>query len=896
MGINTSQWDVAQTLFEGALERKPHERALYLETACPSDPGLRADVLNMVTLYEGDPDFLETPVLTQLLTTPLLAEGELVAGRFRIVRHVGTGGMSEVHEAEDLLHRDRPERVALKMIRPGLAGVDDLAERIHGEVQLAHRITHPNVCKVHSLHVDRQPAGDRLFLVMDFLDGESLRERLERAGPLDKTVAFSVAEQIAAGLDEAHREGVIHKDLKSSNVMLVPRRDGTTRAVITDFGIAASEEEAFKRGTGTDAYMAPERMIDAGVTRAADIYSFGVVLYEMVTGRLPFNPGTPVDQRRTSPPLPSTICRALGRKWDRVILRCLHPSPDARFKQAANAVDALRPTRVWIPPVAAVLAGLLAWLFVDRMIDRPGGGTVTTPAAVAILPFDVVGGSGLQAGLMDYLAEQIQKSPLIRKKWLVFSPGDARAMRVTTVERAMAVFGATHVLAGTVTTDAATVTVAGQLLEGGTGRPVGTFQKTCPLDNEVCLQDGLLREIAGVFDPGAQSAAQLAPITKQALPYYVQGLEYLRRDSVSYDVAIGFFQQAIARDPAAVLPRVALADAYLLRLQDTGDKTMLSAARTVLQEALATHPELPEVHASFGNLHRLDGHYEDAVRELRKAVQADPSNHMFHRMLGDVFSASNQDADATAAYEKVIALQPRYWGGYNSYALFHYSRGRLDQAASLLEQLIQWTPDHDQALANLGAVYLAMGRNADAESVSRRSCSLKPARTCYVNLGLALQRQRRTEEALAEYQRALTYGKPSLTLLLNTADAYAYFDKRAEALDYFRRAVTRAEEDLSVNLQNSGQRAMLAFCLVQLGNRTRAAFEIEQALQHSPEHKDVQKYGVLTYESMGQRERALQILGSSTRQVLEELELGWRTEQLRRDPRYEDVAKEVRSK
>ncbi len=766
MGVTASQWDVAQKLFEGAIALKPEERASYLENACPTDPGLRTEVLNLVRLYEGDPTFLETPVLTQLLTTPQLVEGEVVAGRFRILRHVGSGGMSEVHEAEDLVHPDHPERVALKMIRPGLAALDDLVDRIHAEVQLAHRITHPNVCKVHSLHVDRQPAGNRLFLIMDFLDGETLRERLARTGPLDTATALSVAEQIAAGVDEAHREGVIHKDLKSSNIMLVARRDGTTRAVITDFGIAAAEEDAFKRGTGTEAYMAPERMIDAGATRAADIYSFGVVLYEMVTGQVPFHSGTPLDERRKSPPDPSSIRPSLGRRWDRVILRCLHPSPDARFQRATDAVAALRPKRFWIPIAAAVLAGLLAWPLVAPLLDRSGGGAATVIGTVSILPFEVVGGSGLQVGLIDHLAEQIQKSPLIRSKWMVLSPADARETGVTTVEKAKTA-GATHVLAGTVTTEGTAVTVAAQLLEIATARLVSRFQKTCPLDNEVCLQDGLLREIARVLDPQTSLAAQPALIAKQALPYYAQGLEYLRRDSVSYDTAIKFFQQAIALDPAAVQPRVSLADAFVLRFQDTGDKTMLSDARAVLQDALTTHPELPDLHASFGNLHRLEGHHEDALRELRQAIQADPSNHFFQRMLGDAYSAANQDAEAKATFESLIAAQPRYWAGYNSYAAFHYRRGRFDQAASLWEQLIQWTPDHAQALANLGAAYIALRRNTDAESVSRRSCALRPHRTCYLNLGMALQRQRRTQEAISAYDRALEFGTPSTQLLLN---------------------------------------------------------------------------------------------------------------------------------
>ena len=223
-----------------------------------------------------------------------------------------------------------------------------------------------------------------------------------------------------------------------------------------------------------------------------------------------------------------------------------------------------------------------------------------------------------------------------------------------------------------------------------------------------------------------------------------------------------------------------------------------------------------------GNLHRLEGHHEDALRELRQAIQADPSNHFFQRMLGDAYSAANQDAEAKATFESLIAAQPRYWAGYNSYAAFHYRRGRFDQAASLWEQLIQWTPDHAQALANLGAAYIALRRNTDAESVLRRSCALRPHRTCYLNLGMALQRQRRTQEAISAYTRALEFGTPTTTLLLNLADAHAYLGRRAEALGYFRNARTLAEAGLKVNLQDSAQRAMLAYCLGQIGDRRLA--------------------------------------------------------------------------
>jgi tetratricopeptide (TPR) repeat protein len=890
MGIRPEQRDLAQTLFEGARERKAEERASYLATACPSDPELRDWILRMVAFDEKDSDFLETPVLAHILTGPLLEEGDLVDGRFRIIRLVGTGGMGEVYEAIDV---EIDERMALKVVRRELAALDETGDRLRSEIQLVHRIAHPNVCKIHYLGIDRRPEGDVLFLTMDFLDGQTLADRVRTDGPLPKEVAFPIAAQIAAGLDAAHQERVIHQDLKANNIMLVPRTDGTTRAVIMDFGIACTREDGdvVLRGPGTSAYMAPERIGEPGGSPAADIYSLGVVLYEMVTGRRPFQPDAPPELRRKLPPAPSTIRRGVGLNWDRAILRCLDPSPAKRFAHPTDLVDALRPVRWWIPAAAAIAVALPALTVYQWAHNRAAPPSRT----LLILPFEVMGGAGPQNGLMDDLAEQIQKNPAIRRKWLVFSPAEARQMNVTTAAQAKPVFGASHILAGTMSGEGDSLTVAGRLIDVNNLRAVAAFQKTCPLDNAACLQDGVLREIGGILDPGTSSYVPPGPISSEALPYYLQGMQYLRRDSVSYDEAIPLLRQAIAIDPAAVQPRVALADAAILEYRDKGDRAMLAAARGILDQILPAHPGLPELHASLGDLYRWEGKYEAAVRELRIAVNADPSNHAFRRSLGDAYYLSGQDVDAVAEFERAIQLQPRYWAGYVYYAVFHYRRGRFQEAAALLERMIQWVPDHAQGLATLGGIYVDMGRNTDAERVSRRSCAIKPGKYCYGNLGFALKRQQRISEAIAAYEQALSFGNPSEMLLFNIADAYAQLGKRDQAREFFRRAVGRIEHSLSVNLRDSGLRAMLAYSLTQIGERERSVFELEQALQSSPEDKNVRKYGVLTYEAMGQRDKALETLRGVRRQALDELELAPGTEQLRRDPRYPGIAQEIRN-
>jgi eukaryotic-like serine/threonine-protein kinase len=894
VAISPAQMELAQTLFEGAIQRAEKDRIAYLEETCPEDPQLREDVLRMAASHEKDTEFLETPLLHQLLNLPMLEQGDLVKGRFMILQRLGKGGMSEVYEAVDTAHADHPERVALKTIRRDLAGLAEAAARLRREVQLVHQIAHPNVCKVHQFDTDSRPEGQLLFLTMDLLEGETLHQRLKRAGPLAIADALEYAGQIASGLDAAHKEGVIHRDLTSNNIMLVPRKDGTTRAVILDFGIACGEEDEFRRGTGTAAYMAPERIGDAGATRPADIYSFGVVLYEMVTGQLPFAPETPAGQRRKPPPAPSAIRRRLPRRWDRAILRCLDPNPKRRFSTAADAIEALQPVE-WPLLVAASFLVVLA-----LVVTPPIPPIFVKPAqAVAMLPFD--GAEGPQSGLLDYLADQIQKNPVIRRKWVVFSPAEARQAGVGTAAQAKAVFGADYVVAGMMIPEGDSVSITGQLLQTGHSRSVGSFQKTCPLDNAVCLQGGMLEEISNIFVPKSSSSVTTPHISEKALPYFLQGLQYLRRNSVSYSLAIPFFQQAIASNPSAPQPRVALADAYILRFGEVRDKAILDQAQKILGEVLTSYPGLPDAHASLGALFRLEGRYEEAVRELTLALQADPSNHLFHLRLAQGYDALGRDAEAVAEFKHVLELQPRYWEGYSDFALFNYRRGRLAEAADLFEQLIQWAPDHAQGLANLGGAYVDMGRNADAERVSRRSCAITPARRCYVNLGIALQRQRRMQEAIEADNRALTFGTPSVIQLLNLADAHAYLaeqgspGEKQEAEAFFHRTVARAQDELKVNLRDSGTRAMLAYCLSQVGEREAALFELEQALQSSPQDKSVQKYGILTYESLGLRNKALEILRGVNRQVLQELELARGAAALRKDPAYPEIARKIRN-
>jgi serine/threonine protein kinase/tetratricopeptide (TPR) repeat protein len=281
---------------------------------------------------------------------PSFAPGDLLAKRFRVLRLISKGGMGEVYEAEDLeLH----ERVAIKTILPDIAGNPAAIEQFKHEIQLARKVTHLNVCRIFDLVYDPRPSCPIAFLTMELLNGVTLSAYIEKRGTLTLEETLRFTGQMAEGLNAAHQAGVIHQDFKSSNVMIVTGEDREThRVVITDFGLAHNLRQAgsaIGKIVGTPAYMAPEQIEGRSASPATDIYALGVVLYESVTGHLPYNAQSreELQQKKLhdSPVLPTKYIPDLPIQWERTILRCLSKEPEQRFSSAPEVVIALEPRR-----------------------------------------------------------------------------------------------------------------------------------------------------------------------------------------------------------------------------------------------------------------------------------------------------------------------------------------------------------------------------------------------------------------------------------------------------------------------------------------------------------------------------------------------------------------------
>jgi serine/threonine protein kinase len=261
-----------------------------------------------------------------------LAAGTLIAERYRIVSLLGRGGMGEVYRADDLT---LGQPVALKFL-PGSMTDELMLERFHSEVRIARRISHPNVCRVY----DIGQAGGRIFLSMEYVEGEDLSSLLRRVGRLPSEKALAISRKISAGLAAAHDKGVLHRDLKPSNIMLNSRGE----ALIMDFGLAGLAHEVEDVRSGTPAYMAPEQLAGKEVTARSDIYALGLVLYELFTGE-PVFPGSTWDEikraRQSTPQLPSMLVPDLDPALENVILRCLEEEPGNRPASALVVAEAL---------------------------------------------------------------------------------------------------------------------------------------------------------------------------------------------------------------------------------------------------------------------------------------------------------------------------------------------------------------------------------------------------------------------------------------------------------------------------------------------------------------------------------------------------------------------------
>ncbi|MGZ3407709.1 MAG: protein kinase domain-containing protein, partial [Polyangia bacterium] len=505
-----------------------------------------------------------------------LTSGRAFGERYRIIRFIGHGGMGDVHEAEDLSLR---HRVALKTIRAERAADALALERFRREALLARRVTHRNVCRVFDVGFH---AG-AMFLTMELLDGETLSARIKRGGRMSVDEALAIVEQIVAALGAAHRAGVVHRDLKCSNVMLCG-----DRVVVTDFGLAhdatAADHERSREGfAGSPAYVAPEQVNGQRISFAIDVYALGVVMYEMVTGQLPFVGATPmataVMRLNEPPPSPRTVVPTLPAAWERTILRCLELKPADRFASAEDVLAALqsrpvapprrrqRQQRAWLAAIAATIgvaasaAGVVGW---RARHHRAATATTTAEARRTLAIAEVADRSAAAddtwraTAIAELLAAQLEGGDALRVLPRATAPGREPAQ--------LARQGATHAHDGELRPDGDGVTLSTRVVELPGGRVVAAADVSGPSSSLLDLAARaapLPRRGLGLPAPTAAQATwtrSVLPTRPEAARRYSEGLTALRR----FDPAAAqrAFAAALAVEPDQPIVHAAQAQAW----------------------------------------------------------------------------------------------------------------------------------------------------------------------------------------------------------------------------------------------------------------------------------------------------------------------------------------------
>jgi tetratricopeptide (TPR) repeat protein/TolB-like protein len=561
----------------------------------------------------------------------VFTDGTMIAERYRIVGLLGRGGMGEVYRASDkLLGVD----VALKTIRPRDVGGEAASARFRREIQLARRVTHPNVCRIFDVGIH----GEIVFLTMELLEGETLAARIKRDGRMVVEVTRPIVEQMAAALTAAHAQGVIHRDLTAHNVIITAEG----RAVITDFGLARAANDSDATVTsdgemiGSPAYMSPEQVEGAkSFSPATDIYALGVVMFEMVTGRLPFvgetSMATAVMRIREAAPSPRQYAADLPPVWDTVILRCLERSPAARFSTARAVVDALGSgvahRRTWLRPAllgaAVALATALAFALSRPMGSDRGASEAAAAAkagarpSVAIFGFANLTGRKeeefLAAAIAEMLSTEMTAGEQVRA---VPAESVARARReldlpaatsfsAETLTRIRRLINTDFVVSGSyvVMGDAARVRVDVKLQDTRTGETVASVAENGSRDDITGLVTTIgsrLRSRLGVDELSAQERAgarAFLPSSSSAAAAYAEGVAALRVHNCG--AARAPLERAVGLDPSFPMARAQLAFTlyclgYDKRAVEEGKRAVQLAAPMPEEARLFTEARLAE--------------------------------------------------------------------------------------------------------------------------------------------------------------------------------------------------------------------------------------------------------------------------------------------------------------
>ena len=773
--MTAAQWERLKPLFDEAINLPADGRAEFLARLCAEDAEIAAR-LNSLLENEGTTVTVSEPMVRlndfRFNEKRFFNEGEMVIGRFRIVRFLGRGGMGEVYQAEDM----QLGEVALKTLRPGVSLDQDSILRFRQEVQLARRVTSTNVCRIHDLF---QVPGDRdrlpcSFLTMELLPGVTLADHIEREGPLPFAQAESVALELCAALEAIHDAGVIHRDFKSRNIMLVPR-NGQPHAVVMDMGLAreakpSDEDDSgiTKTGAvmGTPEYMAPEQFEGRVVTSAADVYALGVVLYELATGIRPFRSQTPLGaavMRAKRPVAASSIRAGVPKRWDEVISRCLEYEPEKRWSSATEVAGMLasaRPRRrfgiltlgnegssslgrrasaapspatprhrrltLGTISVALLLASIWpGWSSLSRLLHPlPEKRFVALMAWPRNTPVEM---QPLLKSILSAIDNRLAREESSSRNLLLISSADTANQRpLAQPSDAMVNLGANLVLGSALRPTRSGAALDLQVLDASTGKILRLKRLSSPRAEYKLLAERASIAAAKLLDVPLSRGSQrnpddMANVPPKAFDLFSSAEDLLDQpNDTGLDLAIEKYQKALDVAPSSASGYAALSMAYTRKYWKFHDSAALRLAGKNADLALRYDQDSSKSVLSKGMVELYSGNTERAMDSFGKALRLDPGNPKILFYEARAFRDLDRSRDEENTYRLLISERPNFWPAYNGIGSIFFRQGRYQEAAVILAEGATVAPRVEVILTNLGTIYLLLDRKREAEETFRK--------------------------------------------------------------------------------------------------------------------------------------------------------------------------------